>query len=128
MRAALAVLSAAFLLMIGTFWWLKFDHHGPQVSLRSPLTALGRKTPVDFDVRSDAPGLRSITVRLQTGGASYDLVSATYPRATWRGSGIAEQQVHVEADRVTLKVPEGEGTLEVYVDTYGWHWRSAGQK
>lgn len=124
MRAALAVLSAAFLLMIGTFWWLKFDHHAPQVSLVSPVAALGRKTPIDVDVRSDPPGLRSLSVRLQAGGTSYELLSESYPAVNWRGSGISSKQIHVESDLVALKVPEGSATLEVYTDTYGWHWRS----
>jgi len=124
MRAALAVLGAMFLLVVGTLWWLKFEPHAPQVSLLSPVSALGRKTPIDFDVRSDAPGLRAVSVRLQAGGTGYDLLSETYPSTSWRGSGVAEKRLHVEADLLALRVPEGAATLEVYVDTYGWHWRS----
>jgi murein DD-endopeptidase MepM/ murein hydrolase activator NlpD len=121
MRAALVVLGAAFLLSVGTLWWLRFEHHAPVVSLPAPVEVLGRKTPIDFDVRSDAPGLRSVTVRLQAGGSSHELLSDTYPTASWRGSGVSEKRVHVEADLLPLKVPEGPATLEVYVETYAWH-------
>jgi murein DD-endopeptidase MepM/ murein hydrolase activator NlpD len=121
MRAALVVLGAVFLLIVGTVWWLRFEHHAPGVSLPASVEVLGRKTPIDFDVRSDAPGLRSVTVRLQAGGASHELLSDTYPTASWRGSGVSEKRVHVEADLLPLKVPEGPATLEVYVETYAWH-------
>ena len=72
MRAALALLFVIFLLVAGTFWWLKFEHHPPQVSLPVAVDVLGRKTPIDLDIRTDAPGLRALTVRLQSsGGAAY---------------------------------------------------------
>jgi murein DD-endopeptidase MepM/ murein hydrolase activator NlpD len=124
MRAALAVLGAAFLLIVGTFCWLKFEHHEPRVSLVTAVSVLGKKTPIDFEVRSDAPGLRTVTIRLQANGTTYELLGETYPVASWRGSGVSERRVHAEADLLALKVPEGSATLEVYVDTYAWHWRS----
>ena len=72
MRAVLVFLAAACLLAAGTFWWLKFEHHAPQVSLVTAVDLLGRKTPFDADVRTDAPGMRKVTVRLQAGGASFE--------------------------------------------------------
>ena len=57
MRAALVFLVAVFLLAAATFWWLKFEHHPPQVSLPVAVEVLGRRTPFDVDIRADAPGL-----------------------------------------------------------------------
>jgi murein DD-endopeptidase MepM/ murein hydrolase activator NlpD len=122
MRAALAVLCAALLLVAGGVWWLKFEHHAPQVSLVAAVEVLGRKTPVDIDLRCDPPGLRTVTVRLQAAGATYELLSESYPKSGWRGSGVAEKRLHFEPDPVRLKVPEGAATLEVFVETYAWHW------
>jgi len=115
------VLLGAALLVAGVLWWFKFEKHPPQAALVAPLVALGRKTPIDIDVRSDAPGLRAISVRLQAGGNSYDLLSETYPKSSWRGSGLTAKRIHVEPDLLALKVPEGPVTLEVRADTYAWH-------
>lgn len=121
MRVVLALLTAACLLAAATFWWLKFEHHAPQVSLVTAVDVLGRKTPIDVDVRTDTPGVRKVTVRVQAGGASFELLTEEYPPLNWRGSGVAEKRLHVETDLLPLKVPEGPATLEVYVDTYAWH-------
>jgi murein DD-endopeptidase MepM/ murein hydrolase activator NlpD len=119
-RAALVVLGAA-LLVAGVLWWFKFEKHPPQAALVTPLQVLGRKTPIDIDVRSDAPGLRAITVRLLAGGNAYELLSETYPKSSWRGSGLTAKRIHIEPDLLTLKVPEGPVTLQVFADTYAWH-------
>ena len=119
-RAALVLLGAA-LLVAGVLWWLKFEKHPPQAALVAPLEALGRKTPIDIEVRSDAPGLRTVTVRLQAGGNAYELLSETYPKSGWRGSGVTEKRLHIDPDLVALKVPEGPATVEVLADTYAWH-------
>lgn len=119
-RVALLLLGAVLLLASG-LWWLKFEHRPPQVTLATGITALGRKTPIDLDVSADAPGLRSVTVRLMAGGTAFELLSEAYPKASWRGSGITEKRIHIETDLLQLKVPEGAATLEVLVDTYAWH-------
>jgi hypothetical protein len=121
MRAALVFLGALFLLAAGSFWWLKFEHHPPQVSLPAAVEVLGRKTPFDVDIRTDPPGLRAVSVRLQAGGVNFELLRETYPAVDWRGSELAQKRVLVEADLLPLKVPEGPATLEVYVETYAWH-------
>jgi peptidase M23-like protein len=126
MRAFFALLVGALLVVAASVWWLQFEHHPPQASLAAAVTVLGRKTPIDIDVRSEAPGLRAVTVRLQAGaagsaGAVYELAAESYPAVSWRGSGIVEKHLHVEADLSQLKVPEGQATLEVFVDTYAWH-------
>ena len=121
MRRAALLLLGAVLLAAGVLWWFKFEKHPPQVSLVTSITALGRKTPIDVDVHADPPGLRSVTVRLQAGGNAYELLSETYPKAGWRGSGLTAKRLHIEPDFLTLKVPEGPVALEVLVDTYAWH-------
>jgi hypothetical protein len=121
MRVALAVLGAAFLLIVGILCWSKFERHGPRVSAPAVVQFLGRTTPLDFDVQSDPPGLRSVTVRLQSGGTTYDVASEIFPAPGWRRSGVLQKRLHIEADPVALKVPEGAATIEVYVETYAWH-------
>ncbi len=119
MRGRLA-LFALLLLLAVTLWWLKFERHAPQARLVAAVEVLGRKTPIDIEVRSDTPGLRAVGVRLQAGGTAFELLSEAYPRASWRGSGITEKRLHLEPDLVQLKVPEGSAVLEVVVDTYAW--------
>jgi murein DD-endopeptidase MepM/ murein hydrolase activator NlpD len=120
MRGVVAIFALFLLLALGALWWLKFEHHAPQASLAVPVEVLGRKTPIDIDVRSDAPGLRSVAVRLQAGGAAYELLAENYPKTSWRGSRITEKRLHIETDILPLKVPEGQATLEVLIDTYAW--------
>ena len=121
MRAALAVLGI-LVVLTGGVWWLKFEHHPPQASLGAPVEVLGRQTPIDVDVRSDAPGLRSVRVQLTTGAGAFVLLDETYPADSWRGSGLVEKRLHVQPDLQQLKVPEGAAKLEVFVDTYAWHF------
>jgi murein DD-endopeptidase MepM/ murein hydrolase activator NlpD len=124
MRAVFAVLLTALLVTAGGVWWLKFEHHPPQARLIHPLTVLGAGTPVDLEAQCDRPGLRTVTVQLQAGGTSYELFQQTYPAASWLGSRLTRQPVHIQADLRALKVPEGSATLDVFVDTYAWHlWR-----
>jgi len=60
-------------------------------------------------------------VRLDVNGTAFDLLSETYPEATWSSAGVTEKRLRVEPDLLQLKVPEGAATLEVFVDTYAWH-------
>jgi len=121
MRSLLAIFGAALLLIAVAVWWLKFEHHAPQAALVTHVEVLGRKTPIDIDVRSDAPGLRAVIVRLQAGGTAYELLNEQYPALNWRGSGITEKRLHLEPDLLQLKVPEGAVILDVSVETYAWH-------
>src|SRR2546426_5464024 len=111
MRAGLALL-ILFLLVAGAFWWLKFEHHPPQATLLTKVEVLGRKTPIDLDVRSDAPGLRTLTMRLQAGGSSFELFAESYAKTSWRGSGVTDKRVHIEPDLGQLNMPEGPATLD----------------
>ncbi|MFQ5668413.1 MAG: M23 family metallopeptidase [Candidatus Binatia bacterium] len=122
MRAALAVLGAAFLLIAGLVWWVKFEHRPPRASLVGPVAVLGHDTPVSVVVRCDAPGLSTVTIRLRAGDTLYELLRETYPAPPWwGGSGVTERTVHLQADLLPLHVPEGPATLEVLVDSYAWH-------
>jgi len=113
------------LLATAALWWLRAEHHPPQAQLATALTVLGRTTPIDIDVRCDAPGLRSLLVRVQGAGpgsapTAFDLFTETYPVPSWLERGVTEKHVHVEPDLLQLKVPEGAVTLEVVAETYGW--------
>jgi len=126
MRGALAVLSLIFVLLLGAGWWLKHEAQAPQATLAAKIEALGRKTPIDIDVHSGLPGLRSISVRLQSGTTSYELLNEAYPPASWRGSLLTDKHLHIESDLTELKVPEGPASLVVLADTYAWHLWSSG--
>jgi murein DD-endopeptidase MepM/ murein hydrolase activator NlpD len=121
MRPLLAVLLVVLAVATTVVWWFKFEHFAPQVSLVAPLTDLGRGTPFDIDVHTDAPGLRSTSVRLTANGTTFELLSSTYPAGTWTSNASTDTRVHVDADLVERKVPEGAATIEVFVDTYAWH-------
>jgi murein DD-endopeptidase MepM/ murein hydrolase activator NlpD len=125
MRAGVIV-AAIVALLAGAVWWLKFESHAPQAVLATPVGAIGRKTPLDIDVRGAQPGLRDVTVRLQAGGQMYELGREAILPTSWRGSGVTEKRVHIEPDLQELRVPEGPATLEVLVDTYAWHVLSPG--
>lgn len=121
MRGLLAVLVLVLALVAGALWWLKFEHRRPEAVLAKSVDVVGRQPKIDVDVRSSGPGLRTVTVRLQSGGAVFDLLQESYPARSWLGSGLNEQHLHVEPDLRQLKVPEGPATLEVFVDTWAWH-------
>jgi murein DD-endopeptidase MepM/ murein hydrolase activator NlpD len=119
-RAGTLVVAAA-LLAVAALLWLKLEWSAPQVSLASPLEALGRETPLEIDVQVGAPGLRAVWLRLQAGDTTFDLGRQEYAATSWRGSGIKRQQVRLQPDLAALRLPEGPATLEVFVDTYAWH-------
>jgi murein DD-endopeptidase MepM/ murein hydrolase activator NlpD len=116
-----AFISAIVAVVVGALLWLKLDWGVPQVSLGAPVEVMGRKTPIDIDVHSGAPGIRSVTVRLRDSGTTHELLHEEVAPTTWRGSGVTEKRVHLEPDLAALQVPEGPATLEVVVDTYAWH-------
>lgn len=120
-RVALAVLGAAFLLIVGALCWSQLERHGPRASTQATPQFLGRRTPLDIDVESDAPGLRSVTVRLRSGGTTHDLFSEGFPTAGWLRSGVRQTRAHVDVDLVALKAAEGPATIDVYAETYSWH-------
>ncbi len=120
MRATFFLFLIAVVVAVGA-WWLKFEHRLPQATMASPVQVLGRRTPVDFEVSAGATGLRTVSVRLEAGGVSYELLRQDYPKVTWRGSGITAVRLHVEPDLSALKVAEGPAALQVLADTWSWH-------
>jgi murein DD-endopeptidase MepM/ murein hydrolase activator NlpD len=123
MRTLLAILLVAVGAVTVVLWWFEFEHFPPSVSLVAPLTGLGRKTSFDVDVHTDSPGLRSAGVRLVANGATYDLLSTTYPAGTFTRGAVTDARLHVDADLARLKVPEGAASVEVFVETHAWHLR-----
>ena len=120
MRIVGILVVVVLLLLGGTLWWLKFDKGSPTVTPVAMTDSLGNKAPLDLDVRAEGPGLREVTVRLNAGGTVYELFKETYPATSWRGSELTEKRIHLEPDLLALQVPEGQATLDVLVDTYGW--------
>jgi murein DD-endopeptidase MepM/ murein hydrolase activator NlpD len=117
------VLGAVLLLLVvagAAVWWLKFEHEPPQATLRSPSGPLGAATPIEIEVRSDAPGLRSVLVRLRRDGQSLDLAREFFPAYTWRGSGVTSKTLRLQPDLSQLGISEGQATLEVFVETHAW--------
>jgi murein DD-endopeptidase MepM/ murein hydrolase activator NlpD len=108
------------LLAGGAVWWLKFEHEAPQAVLLSPTGPLGAATPIEIEVRSDAPGLRSVLVRLRREATSIDLARDFYPAYTWRGSGVTKKTLRLQPDLSQLGTSEGKATLEVFVETHAW--------
>ncbi len=120
MRAILVVIGV-FVVLLGGAWWLKAEGRPPQATLTQKIESLGRHTPIDIDVHAGAPGLRSVAVRLQAGGSSFDLLKQDFEAVSWRGSLLTDKRVHVEPDLSQLQIPEGPATLEVLAETYAWH-------
>ena len=124
MRVAVAILGV-LLVAAGTVAWFKIEHQAPRVALSVPVDAIGRSTPIDLVVHAGAPGLRAVTVTLQTANGPVNLASEPFPKSGLFGSGITEKRFHVVADVVGLKVPEGAATLEVLVETHAWRFGRA---
>lgn len=124
MRFVGIVLGMALVAAAGALWWLKFDRRAPTIAPVALSDHIGNRAPIEFDVRTDGPGLREIAVRLNAGGSAYELFREAYPATSWRGSELAEKRIRIEPDLLALQAPEGAATLEVSVDTYGWGFGS----
>jgi murein DD-endopeptidase MepM/ murein hydrolase activator NlpD len=126
MRTFLALVFLSVVVALGVLWWVKFEHEPPTAVFVVQPEVLGRKTPLDVRVRAGSNSLRSAVVRLRVAegekqGAVYDLVAEAYPPTSWRGSGVIERELHIEAALHDLEVPEGPAALEVFVETHAWH-------
>lgn len=108
---------------------MQFEKSPPEVALATPITAVGRHTPIDIDIRAGRQGLKTVRVQLRSGEGEQatviPVVSEEFPAPAWFEAGITEKRLHLEPDLATLKVPEGTITLEVFADTYAWHFLSS---
>ena len=93
----------------------------PTVTLETPVDVIGRATPLRVVARDRGTGLASVEVRLvPPAGTPGVLAQASYPRASWLGSGVHEATLTPTVDVVAAGVPEGPATLEVWATDHSW--------
>lgn len=121
MHRLLALFLGVLALLGAAAWWVKFEHQAPRASWGNEAPVVGRRAVWDIDVQAPGwPGLRRVEVLLASSGPSFQLFEREYPPVNWIGSRIGREAVHIEADLLDLKVPEGEARLQVFAETYAW--------
>jgi murein DD-endopeptidase MepM/ murein hydrolase activator NlpD len=100
--------------------WVKFEWSRPTGRLRQPLQVLGRHAEIALDVADRGTGLASVEVSIDAAGTRYQVLSETYPNASWRGSGIYEKAFTLPVAPRDAKMPEGPATLVVSAKDGSW--------
>ena len=119
-RFVVVVFAMLFAVVGATVWWFKLEPGPPHIEFEHPKDVVGRSGSWDVDVQARGhPGLRSIDVRLRSGGATFPLYGEELPAD---GPRVTERQIHVEADLAAAGVPQGPAQLEVAADTRAWHF------
>jgi len=125
MRTLLFLIIAGVAGIFGALWVLQFESFPPRAEIAEEVSSLGRSAKLDITVHADAPGLHLVEVRVRPESGSADdavvIHEQTFAANSWRGSGVRQARVEIEADFAELKVPEGPATLEVFVESYAWH-------
>jgi murein DD-endopeptidase MepM/ murein hydrolase activator NlpD len=80
MRKLLAVLLVG-LVGLGLVWFLAGRAAGPTITLASPTSVIGQKTPLTFDVYAPDGALSDLSVRLEQGGQAAALGTLAAPQA-----------------------------------------------
>lgn len=125
MRTLIAILLSLFVGSLAAVWWLQSESFPPEAKLANEVGKLGRGASFEFALRADSPGLHTVEVRLSPERAEAEPVvihSETFEAASWRGSGVLEKTVTIHPDFAALGIPEGKGSVEVFVTTYAWHF------
>ena len=110
----------AVLFAIGYFGWVKFEWSRPTATLRQPLQFLGKHAEIPLDVADWGTGLASLDVSIDAGGTRYQVLSESYPAASWRGSGIHEKSFTLAVAPSDAKIPEGPAKLTVTARDGSW--------
>jgi murein DD-endopeptidase MepM/ murein hydrolase activator NlpD len=118
-RFVVVVLTAAVVTLAAVVWWWKLEPGPPSVAFEGLTDVVGRHASWDMVVRAKGhPGLRSIDVRLVSGGQAYPLFAEQIPAEAPRE---VERRIHIDADLASVGVPQGPAQLEVSADTRAWH-------
>src|SRR5262249_29279202 len=114
------VVFAMLLALVGaTVWWFKLEPGPPHIEFEQGKDVVGRSGSWDLLVQSRGhAGLKSIDVRLRSGGQTFPLYSEELPVD---GPRVNERQLHVEADLAAAGVPQGPAQVQVTADTRAWH-------
>jgi murein DD-endopeptidase MepM/ murein hydrolase activator NlpD len=110
----------AVILSVGYFGWVKFEWSRPTATLRQPLQFLGKHAEIALDVADWGTGLASLDVSIDAAGTRYQILSESYPAASWRGSGIHEKSFTLAVSPRDAKIPEGPATLTVSARDGSW--------
>lgn len=103
-------------------WWIAGEHTPPTVEFLHPAERVGRQATFDFVARAFGyPGLRTVEVRLLSGGKAHLLSHESIDGGGWLTGGVKERALHVDADLVSLGVGEGPAQLQYTVETAAWH-------
>ena len=116
MRVVLVVVVLGILALIAP----RIEPFGPRAEIASPVTVIGRATPIRFHLTDRGTGLRSVEVRIvpSTGGDGTIVARQEYPRQSWFGSGVHDTTLDATLDAAAL--PEGPADLQVYVTDHAW--------
>ena len=110
----------ALMVVVAYVVWVKFERSRPTASLRQPLQYLSRHAEIALDVADRGTGLASVEVAIDAAGTRYQVLSETYPAASWRGSGVYEKAFTLPVAPRDAKMPEGPATLIVTAKDGSW--------
>ncbi len=104
-------------------WWFKIDGGLPVAVLEGEKATVGRSA--GWVVNVTAPGqsgLKEVVVRLISGDRIFELERRDFEAGAWLGGGVESVRIPIEVDLGELEVPQGDATLEVLAETYGWRF------
>jgi hypothetical protein len=114
-------------LVLAAFLWLRAEPMAPTARLETAVDVVGRATPLRVVGTDRGTGLARLEVRLvPPAGPSVIVAEQSWPRSSWRGSGVHEATLEATVDAAAARVPEGAGTLEVWAADHSWLRRGSG--
>jgi len=121
MRRVRVLLGLAAVLALAALLLTRAEPFAPTVSLETPVDVVGHATLVRVLARDRGSGLARVEVRLvPEHGTPAVLAAETYPRRSWRGSGIYSALLSATVDAAAAHAPEGPATLEVWAADHSW--------
>lgn len=119
MRTLLVLVVAA---AVAGLLFTRAEPFAPTAVLDPPVDVLGRATPLRIVVRDRGTGVAHVEIRVAGGGDAAPVVVAAedFPRTSWLGSGVHEVTFTPTVDASRAKLPEGDGTLQVWASDSSW--------